>query len=166
MAKPEPIDPGSNGRHARRDERGRFKEAEDVGPSPGTDRRQTTKAPETYGVHAPAELAALPQEGVAELVAATREQTAAIERQTAVFERLLTFLSPLLRPTINRKPGEILLRPRRPSCRTGDGANARSRLDCDCGEYRTTATGRRYSMGRRSPPERISTRDEPPPSLA
>ena len=94
MAKPEPIDPGSNGRHARRDERGRFKESEDVGRSPGTDRRQTTKAPETYGVHALAELAALPQEGVAELVAATREQTAAIERQTAVFERLLTFLSP------------------------------------------------------------------------
>jgi len=94
MAKPELMDTGTNGRYARRDERGRFKESEDAGRSPSADRRQPTMARETDGVHPLAPLAALAQEGVAELVAATREQTAAIERQTAVFERLLTFLSP------------------------------------------------------------------------
>jgi hypothetical protein len=94
MAKPELIDTGTDRRSARRDERGRFKESDDVGPSPSADRRQTTKTPEIFGVHPPAQLAAAQLEGVPELVAATREQTAAIERQTAVIERLLNFLSP------------------------------------------------------------------------
>ena len=94
MAKPELIDTGSDRRYARRDERGRFKESDDVGLSPSADRGRTTRTPGIYGVHPPAKLAASPQEGVPELVAATREQTAAIDRQTAVFERLLTFLSP------------------------------------------------------------------------
>jgi len=94
MADWELIDPGTDKRYVRRDERGRFKGSEDAGRSLAADRRLIATTPEIYGVQPPAQRATVPSDGLTELVAATREQTAAIERQTAVIERLLTFLSP------------------------------------------------------------------------
>jgi hypothetical protein len=43
------IDTGTNKRHVRRDEKGRFKESDDVGRSLAADRRQTAKTPAKKG---------------------------------------------------------------------------------------------------------------------
>jgi hypothetical protein len=49
MAKRELIDIGTDKRYVRRDERGRFKESDDVGRSLSAERRQTAKTPAKKG---------------------------------------------------------------------------------------------------------------------
>ena len=88
------IDSGTDKRHVRRDERGRFKGSDDAARFLTADQRPIATTRKIDGGHTPAQPSTAPSDGVTELVAATREQTAAIERQTAVIERVLTFLSP------------------------------------------------------------------------
>jgi hypothetical protein len=49
MAKRELIDTGTDKRYVRRDERGQFKESDDVGRSQRADRRQTATTPAKKG---------------------------------------------------------------------------------------------------------------------
>lgn len=49
MADRELIDTGTDKRYVRRDEKGRFKESDDVGRSLAADRRQTAKTPARKG---------------------------------------------------------------------------------------------------------------------